>query len=501
MSEGSTERSVVARVADLWKSFGGIPVLKGVNIDVHEGEIHALVGGNGAGKSTLMKAITGVVEPDAGTITINGNEVRNLSPKSAHANSVYMVPQEPKLFPNLSVYENVALALGSRKVTKAEVTEVIASLGHRIDLDHPAGELSISDQQLIELVRGMLREARLLIVDEPTAALTAREVDRLFSQLRKLAADGVGIFYVSHRMSEIFELCHRVTVLRDGNMVLQAATSDVDAAALVQAMVPDAQLLQRRNGGKTIDRNGSPALRVENMSGQGFADINLEVHPGEVLGIAGVVGSGRTELAETLYGLRPGTGSVVLNGKPFTRPTPRRALDRGLAYVPEDRHAHGIFLIGDIVDNTSASVLQKVSTGGVISRRRDVALTERFAKDLSLQKGSRRRRLANLSGGNQQKVSLAKALASDPSVIILDEPSRGVDVGAREDLYRLIDELAKSGLAVVLISSDFEEVVDLSHRVVVMRDGRIHDEIVGDDITLSAVRDASFGSAREVLHS
>lgn len=495
MSDIVAQRPVVAQVEHLWKSYGGIPVLQGVNIDVHEGEIHALVGGNGAGKSTLMKAITGVIDPDAGTITIGGNRVKNLSPKAAHANSVYMVPQEPKLFPNLSVYENVVLALGKRKVTKAKVAEVIDSLGHRINLDQPAGELSISDQQLIELVRGILREARLLIVDEPTAALTAREVDRLFSQLRRLAENGVGIFYVSHRMSEIFELCHRVTVLRDGNMVLQEKTADVDIDALVQAMVPDAQLQLRRNSTITVDRACEPSMRVANMTGQGFANISFDVFPGEVLGIAGVVGSGRTELAETLYGLRPGTGSIELNGKTFDHPTPRKSLRRGLAYVPEDRHAHGIFLIGDIVDNMVASVLDKVSTAGFISRSKENELTARFSKDLSLQAGSPKRRLANLSGGNQQKVSLAKALAAEPTVVILDEPSRGVDVGAREDLYLLIDQLAKEGLAVVLISSDFEEVVDLSHRIVVMREGRIREVLAGDEISLKSVRDLSFGSA------
>lgn len=495
--QAAMERPVVAEVEGLWKSFGGNPVLKGVNIDVHEGEIHALVGGNGAGKSTLMKAITGVIEPDSGTITIGGVQVRNLSPKAAHANSVYMVPQEPKLFPNLSVYENVALALGKTKVTKAEVAEVVGSLGHPIDLDQPAGELSISDQQLIELVRGILRKARLLIVDEPTAALTAREVDRLFSQLRHLAETGVGIFYVSHRMSEIFALCHRVTVLRDGNMVLQEQTSAVDVNSLVQAMVPDAQLQHRRNSEVSIDRTGSPTLRVREVSGQGFADVSFDVFPGEVLGIAGVVGSGRTELAETLYGLRPGEGSVEINGRAFERPSPRKSLDRGLAYVPEDRHAHGIFLIGDIVENITSSILDKVSTAGIISTRKEHVITDKFSKELSLQQGSRHRRLANLSGGNQQKVSLAKALATGPSVIILDEPSRGVDVGAREDLYFLIDELAKEGLAVILISSDFEEVVDLSHRLVIMRDGRIRGELAGGEISLKSVRDAAFGSTRE----
>lgn len=497
MTDDWSQRAVVASVEGLWKSFGGIPVLQGVDIDVHEGEIHALVGGNGAGKSTLMKAITGALEPDAGRIVIGGNEVKNLSPKAAHANSVYMVPQEPKLFPNLSVFENVSLALGGRRVTKDDVARVISSLGHPIDLDVPASELSISDQQLVEIVRGILREARLLIVDEPTAALTAREVDQLFSQLRKLAASGVGIFYVTHRMSEIFELCDRVTVLRDGKMVLQANTEDTNVDALVQAMVPDTQLRERRNSATAIARGDSPAMQVTGLTGQGFAAVGFVVYPGEVLGIAGVVGSGRTELAETLYGLRPGSGSVDIAGHAFTRPTPRKSLSHGLAYVPEDRHAHGIFLIGSIVDNMTASVLSRVSVTGLLSRKKERAVTDRFSKDLSLQSGSRSRRLSNLSGGNQQKVSLAKALATGPSVLILDEPTRGVDVSAREDLYSLIDQLAKEGLAVVLISSDFEEVVDLSHRVIVMHEGRISRELSGDQITLRSVRDAAFGAMKE----
>lgn len=497
MTERDSGREVIAAVEDLWKSYGGNPVLRGVNIDVAAGEIHALVGGNGAGKSTLMKAITGVASPDSGRIVIGGKEVKNLSPAAAHSNSVYMVPQEPQLFPNLSVFENVALALGSRRVSRAEVVGVVASLGHPIDLDQPASDLSISGQQLIELVRGILREARLLIVDEPTAALTAREVERLFSQLRSLAATGVGIFFVSHRLSEIFELCERVTVLRDGNMVLQARTTDVNVADLVQAMVPDAQVTQRRNSTKSIDRGTEPTLRIENLSGQGFIDVSMEVRPGEVLGIAGVVGSGRTELAETVYGLRPGTGTVTLGGQPFIRRSPRRAVARGLAYVPEDRHAHGIFLLGSIVDNTTSSVLNRVSTGGILNTTRENTMTDSFAIDLAIQKGSRKRRSANLSGGNQQKVSLAKALASNPRVIVLDEPSRGVDVAAREDLYRLIDRLATRGLAVVLISSDFEEIVDLSHRVLIMREGRIERELAGDEVSLPNVRDAAFGELGE----
>ncbi|USQ79166.1 sugar ABC transporter ATP-binding protein [Ornithinimicrobium faecis] len=485
---------VVAAVERLWKSYGGIPVLKGVDIDVQAGEIHALVGGNGAGKSTLMKALTGVVTPDAGRIVIGGSEVRNLNPRTAHANAVYMVPQEPQLFPNLTVFENVTLSLAV-PLSRAEVKAAIQALGHAIDLDARAHELSISDQQLIEIVRGVLRKARLLIVDEPTGALTAREADQLFERLRALAASGVGIFYVTHRMSEIFALCDRVTVLRDGAMVLQKATADTSVEELVSTMVPESEQVSREEQGQVARAvDGPPALSLQGFTGQGFTDVTLDVFPGEVLGIAGVVGAGRTELAETVFGLRPGTGDVTLLGERYQHRSPKRSLTRGLSYVAEDRHAHGVFLLGTITENCSSTVLSRVTSLGLLNSKRERQVASRLTTQLAVQKGSAERRVGNLSGGNQQKVSLAKSLAPEPRVIILDEPSRGVDVGARADLYKMIRELAEQGLAVLLISSDFEEIVELATRVVIMRDGRIGEELEAEQITFSAIRDGAFGT-------
>lgn len=489
------EEEPVVAVEGLWKSYGGIPVLKGVTLDVRPGEIHALVGGNGAGKSTLMKAVTGVVAPDAGRIIIGGNEVRNLSPRTAHANAVYMVPQEPQLFPNLTVLENVTLSLGGSRASRADVQSAIDSLGHPIDLDARAHELSISDQQLVEIVRGMLRKARLLIVDEPTAALTAHEADQLFVRLRALASAGVGIFYVSHRMSEIFALCDRVTVLRDGAIALQKSTAETAVAEIVSTMIPDSR---RAHAGPredvVTDPDAEPVLVLRGLTGQGFADVDLEVRPGEIVGVAGVVGAGRTELAETVFGLRPGSGDVLLGGEPYVRRSPRRSLARRLSYVAEDRHAHGVFLLGTIVDNCSSTVLPSLSRLGFLRRRLANQLSERLSRQLDVQAGTLERKVANLSGGNQQKVSLAKSLAPGPEVIILDEPSRGVDVGARADLYRLIRELADRGKGVVLISSDFEEIVELATRVVIMRDGRTCEELRGEQITFTAVRDGAFGA-------
>ena len=486
------ETGYLASVSDVWKSYGGIPVLKGVSLNLRAGEIHALAGGNGAGKSTLMKVLTGVVTPDSGSVVINGKELRRLSPRSAHENGIYMVPQEPKLFPSLSVKENISLSLTGLNVPTSRIREFVKSLAPHINLNAPAGDLSISDQQLVEIVRGMLRDARVLIVDEPTSSLTAREVDSLFERLRALAADGVGIFYITHRMNEIFDLCNCVTVLRDGNMVFNSRVSDTSVAEVVQEMVPNAvQVAARTKGDKSFEVE-IPTLKVDKLTGQGFNDISFEVYPGEIVGIAGVVGSGRTELVETVYGIRDGSGKVLLDGVDYSRRSPAASTGIGIAYVPEDRHANGVFLLGDIVHNTTSTILGSISASGFIKSKLEQDKVKDLTQRLALQQGSLSRAVGKLSGGNQQKVSLAKALASAPKTVILDEPSRGVDVGARADLYVLINELASSGTAVLVISSDFEEIVEVADRILVMRDGELKEELTGDRICLETVRDCCF---------
>ncbi|MDE0573580.1 sugar ABC transporter ATP-binding protein [Demequina sp. B12] len=488
----------LARVSGLWKSFGGVPVLKGVDLDLRAGEIHALVGGNGAGKSTLMKILTGVETADDGVMTIAGKDFRRLNPRTSAAAGVCLVPQEPLLFGNLTVLENVQLAVTDGDRSRAAVERTFANLGHSIDLNLRASDLSISDQQLVELAKGMMRGAKVLIVDEPTAALTAREVDQLFVQLRGLAAQGVGIFYVSHRMSEIFELCQRVTVLRDGAMVLQRDVAETTLGEIVEAMVPNARQDTGRAAALTLDESVAPALTVEGLSGQGFSDISLNVRPGEILGVAGVVGSGRTELAETVFGLRPRIeGSVELCGTVIHKPDPASMQAQGLSYLPEDRREHAVFLLGDIIDNVTCTVLDQVSRGGVIDNTQDRGWAQKASEDLVIQAGSLTRKVGNLSGGNQQKVALGKVLAPAPKVLILDEPTRGIDVAARQDIYDLIRGLADDGVAVILISSDFEEVVQMATSVVVMREGRIETHLDHADVTLESVRNAAFGIGNE----
>lgn len=482
-----------AQVRDLWKSFGGVPVLKGVSIDLKPGEIHALAGGNGAGKSTLMKVINGVIQADAGEILIGGRKVRNLSPKQAHENGICMVPQEPQLFPNLSVRENLTLALDGVKTDKKAIAETLRAIAPHISLDTVAGDLSISDQQIIEIVRGVLSDAQVLVVDEPTAALTVSETEKLFGHLRSLSSRGVGIFYITHRLNEIFELCHRVTVLRDGEVALQKDVVETSVSEIVSEMIPSADTTIVCRALTRAEADVEPVLLVDGLTGQGFRDVTFAVNPGEIVGLAGVVGSGRTEVAETIYGIRPGEGRVVVAGKECPSRSPRIMLSNGLSYVAEDRHLNGVFLTGDITANTTSTVVDSLASGGLVSRKKELSFAQELTDRLSLQPGPMSRLVSCLSGGNQQKVSLAKSLANHPRVLILDEPSRGVDVGARADLYRLIGELAEAGTAVVVISSDFEEIAEVASRVLIMRGGSVTDELLGDDISLSKVRDYSFG--------
>lgn len=499
MADGAA--APLAELQEVWKSFSGVPVLRGVSVDVRAGEIHALVGGNGAGKSTLMRVLTGAVQPDSGRIVLQGTVVRRVTPASARREGISLVPQEPALFPNLSVLENITLGLDSGAATRREaIAAAVASLGHTIDLDQPAAALSISDQQLVEIARGVLRQCRVLVVDEPTAALTVRETAALFERLKSLAMRGLGIFYISHRLGEVFELCHRITVLRDGEVVLQAPTGEVSPDALMAAMVPASDVGRGRGAVSTAaharaaDRSDAPVaprLSVQGLSGQGFRDVSFSIAPGEIVGLAGVVGSGRTELAETIFGLRPGRGSVELNGRPLAPRSPRRCLEHGLAYLPEDRHAHGIFLGATVIENISASVLGRLSPLR-IRRRAERDLAARLCGELRLTGANIGQLAATLSGGNQQKVALGKCLAATPRVVILDEPSRGIDAQARLDLYAAVEELAAQGMGVLLISSDFEEIVRLSQRVLVMRRGVLGPQLMGDELTLSTLADAAF---------
>jgi len=410
------------------------------------------------------------------------------------------VPQEPQIFPHLTVAENLLLGeVGDAPGALERATTLAREMGLASDFGTLGGFLSIANQQMIEIIRGLLRNARVLIFDEPTSALTIREVEALFQHLRRLSAQGIGILFISHRLNEVLEISHRASVLRDGVFVLEADTGTLTAGALVEAMLPGTA--QQSNGaGKSCpagarhvaDRNELPVLAVESLSGDVFDDVSFAVWPGEVVGLAGLVGAGRTELSEAIVGLDANArGTVRIGGTAAENRTPRRCQELGLAYVPEDRHAHGIFLELPNAHTTTASILAKL--GRVfVSQEQERSIARRFVERLGIRVSGPGQIARTLSGGNQQKVVLSKMLATDPRVIILDEPTRGIDAQARRDVYRIIRELTALGVAILLISSELDEVIELSDRILVMYRGRVR-EMPPDRTGLEAVSAATFG--------
>jgi rhamnose transport system ATP-binding protein len=464
----------------LSKSFAGVGVLNDVGFDIRAGEVHALLGENGAGKSTLIKIIAGVHRPDGGTVAVSGEPVVFASPRDAQARGIAVVYQELLLFPELTVAENIFLGHAPRTAwgidwatVRREARVLLDSLdSHDLDIDATVGTLSVANRQRVEIAKALSQKARLLIMDEPTAALAEADVQRLMDVVRKLRAQGVAIVYVSHRMSEIFALADRVTVLRDGAYVGTRTISEVTEATLVAMMVGReiAHLFP-----KVEAKLGDTVLELRDVChGRRVRNISFKLRAGEILGIAGLVGSGRTELALTIFGVTPATtGQILLDGKPVTIAEPRAARDLGIAYVPEDRGTQGLVRPMTVRENVSMAVLDRIARNTVIDRSEE----RRRAIDAIGQFGIRTRGpeqiVRQLSGGNQQKVVLAKWLAANPRVLIMDEPTRGIDVGAKSEIHALMGRLAQNGLAILMISSELPEVLGMSDRVIVISAGCI----------------------------
>jgi rhamnose transport system ATP-binding protein len=463
------------------KSFAGVRALRGVSFDLKPGEVHALVGENGAGKSTLIRIMTGAETPDAGTLAIDGHPVPHMTPATAHGLGIAAIYQQPALFPDLTVAENIAIVLepphafaridwpGRRRLAAG----LLAQLGAVLDPDAPAGELSMPEQQIVEIAKAAGAEARIVIMDEPTASLTGREVDRLFAVIRRLREHAVGVIYISHRLDEVMAIADRITVLRDGRSVSTHARAEVSVSALVAMMVG-------RELGTVFPKRPVPAgdvvLEVDGLTSRdaGCADIRFALRRGEILGFAGLVGSGRTALAETLFGLRPIDGGLVrVNGVPARLSSPADAMRSGIAYVPEDRRRHGVIGELSIAHNTSLASLARVSGGGFIRPRSEARRADRYIRRLGIKAPAASTLVEHLSGGNQQKVALARWLATHPSVLILDEPTQGVDIGAKAEVHALMQTLAEKGLGVMMISSDLPEILAMSDRIAVMRSGTI----------------------------
>ena len=472
---------LLLRASAISKSYDGVRALRDVSFDVRAGEVHALVGENGAGKSTLIKIITGAVLLDSGSIEIEGIDIGENSPAKAKQLGIAAIYQQPALFPNLSVAENLALRLedlsGWKRVDwnerRKRTRSLLAEVGATIDPDAEAGGLSMPQQQLVEIACAIGAEAKIVIMDEPTASLSAREAEALFRCIARLRARSTGIVYISHRLEELPRIADRVTVLRDGCSIETRNMAEVDRPALIQMMVGRelSSVFPKRE--VSI---GAVALEARGVgSREHFVhDVSFTVRSGEILGLAGLVGSGRTELAHILFGLTPAdSGEILLDGSPRSIRSPEQAIALGLAYVPEDRTRHGVIPAMSIVQNTSLAALQSVSQGGLIKFAAERDLASGFAQRLGIKLSSLFAPVSSLSGGNQQKVALSRWLATAPRVLILDEPTQGIDVGAKAEVHRLIVDLASKGMAILMISSELPEILGMSDRVAVMNHGTI----------------------------
>ena len=483
------------------KSFAGVHALKGVSFDLRPGEVHALVGENGAGKSTLIKIMTGAETADAGTLAIGGRPVRHLDPAAARALGVAAIYQQPSLFPHLTVAENIAMALeaggawrridwrGRRRTAAA----LLQRTGAAIDPDRLVETLTMPEQQIVEIAKAIGANARIVIMDEPTASLTEREVASLFRIIDVLRSGGVGVIYISHRLEEVFTVADRITVLRDGETVATRNAADIDRGTLIRMMVGRelAAVFPKRHV-----TAGEVALELRQVSNQasGVHDVSLAVRRGEIVGLAGLVGSGRTELAEIVFGLTPAdAGEILVRGTPARIGSPQDAIAAGIGYVPEDRRQHGVVLEMSVAANTTLASLGAVSRRGLIDRAAERESAARHVERFRIRTSSVSAPVETLSGGNQQKVALSRWLSAKPSVLILDEPTQGVDVGSKAEIHALMQDLAEQGLAIVMISSELPEILGMSDRVAVMHAGRIHGVLGRADATEAKVLALALG--------
>jgi rhamnose transport system ATP-binding protein len=491
------------RLDQLVKAYGGVRALKGVSFDLRPGEVHALVGENGAGKSTLIKIVTGAIAADAGTIEVAGHPVARMDPHVARGLGVAAIYQQPSLFPHLSVAENIAFAVdrGSPwrivnwRQLRARARTLLDRVGTRIDPDRAVETLKPPEQQMVEIAGALGAAARIVIMDEPTASLTEREAEALFRAIAQLKSAGAGVVYISHRLDEVFAIADRITVLRDGESVGTFRAAEVSRAELVRLMV--GRDLSAVYPSRTPENADGPILlelRGVGHQASGIASVSLTVVRGEIVGLAGLVGSGRTELAEIVFGLRPAdAGEILLNGAPVRIESPSDAIALGIGYVPEDRRQHGVVLDFSVAANASLANLRAFAPHAIIDRAGEAAAAAAFVDELRIKTPSVAALVSTLSGGNQQKVALARWLAIAPSVLMLDEPTQGVDVGSKSEIHALMAALAKRGLAILMISSELPEVLGMSDRVAVMRDGTIVGVLDRADATQGAVLALALG--------
>lgn len=485
------------------KSFGQVVALADGEIELVSGEVHALVGENGAGKSTLVKILAGVHAHDAGTLEVLGVEVKFRSVAESKARGISVIYQEPTLFPDLTVAENLfigrqprgAAGLISQSLMRSQAGDLFRQLGVQIDPGRLAEGLSIADQQIIEIAKAISLDAQVLIMDEPTAALSGSEVQRLFTVVNSLQAKGVAILFISHRFDEVFAISDRITVMRDGFHIGTWQTSETDERAIVKEMVGrDISTLYPKEDSAT----GDVVLGVRHLTRAGvFSDITFDVREGEVVGLAGLVGSGRTEVARAIFGVDPyDSGTVIVAGTELKGGDPMAAIRSGIGFVPEDRRKQGLVLELSVGRNIALTLRNILARGGLISNTNERGVAKYWGDQLQVKAGSLESSVATLSGGNQQKMVLAKWLSTNPKLLIVDEPTRGIDVGTKAEVHRRLSDLAKSGVAVLMISSELPEVMGMSDRIYVMNEGEIRAEIPRDKATPESVMAAATSRGR-----
>ena len=472
---------VVLRATDVTKSYAGVQALKRASLELRAGEVHALVGENGAGKSTLIKILTGAVQPDSGEITLDGEPLARLTPAAAKRLGIAAIYQQPALFGELTVAENIALGQERTgrwgrvdwRARHRRAQELLARVGARIDPETDAGDLSMPQQQLVEIARALGADARVLILDEPTASLSKEDTDNLFRVVRELREHGVGMIYISHRLEELPVIADRVTVLRDGNTIATREMADVNREQLIQMMVG-------RELSAVFPKRPVPLgdtvleLRGVGCTSSGVSDISLSVRAGEIVGLSGLVGAGRSELARTIFGLTPADrGEILVRGTRVRIGSPADAIAHGIAYVPEDRRRHGVVLEMPVSENVTLAALGNLSRFGALDFRRERELAADYTRRLGVKTASIRSLVSTLSGGNQQKVALSRWLLTKPTLLVLDEPTQGIDVGAKSEIHELMMELATQGVAILMISSELPEILGMSDRIAVMHGGTI----------------------------
>ena len=493
----------VLEIKNITKTYPGVIALDNVSFDVEKGEILALIGENGAGKSTVIKSISGAIAPDSGTIVIDGKEYDRLTPSQAKGAGIGVVYQELNLVPSLSIMENIFLGdrVGKTRFLpdfhkmKKKSEEIMADLGVKIDVSTQVQMLSTAQMQIVEIAKAVVKNCKVLIMDEPSASIPMTEVENMFRIVRRLKEKGVSVIYISHRLEELFELCDRVTVFRDGKFVVTRNVKDITKKELIQYMI-GRELTEKFP--ERIVQIGEPVLQVKNLTGNGDFHINMELHKGEILGLAGLVGAGRTELAKMLCGdVKPEQGEIIVKGKQMKAASAADGVEAGIGLVPEDRKLEGVFLDYTIEWNIPIMSMKKISHMGIVNFKKADEMTDKYVNRLGIKTPTVKQLVRNLSGGNQQKVVVAKVLAADNDVLIFDEPTRGIDVGAKQEIYKLMNQLVEEGRSILMISSEMEELLGMSDRILVLHEGRVSGELSKNDFSQDRVLELASGMREE----